>query len=108
MIARLRDRASVRVPALEPDGQGGRRAAGHREVPIWVGMEPTGLSADPETGRARRRFRATVRYSPGLLRDIDRFAPLPLLWRGRTLLILSADDPDLRGERLHLICEDSP
>ena len=100
MIGLLRDKAEIRIPESEPDGQGGWRETGHRSVQVWLGMEPTGTATDPDTGRERNRYRATLRHRT----DIS--APARLHWRGRVLNILSADDPDLRGERLHLICED--
>ena len=28
------------------------------------------------------------------------------MWKGRMLRVVAASDPDTRGERLHLICEE--
>ena len=100
MIGLLRDRATLQTATLVPDGQGGHTESYGPGESVWVGVEPLGLVTDPDTGAPRRRYRATIRHRDTL--------PLParLVWRGRTLAVRSADDPDLRAQRLHLICED--
>lgn len=104
MIRSLRDRATLHVAMLTDDGQGGHVESYGPGEPVWAGVEPLGLTPDPDpvTGAARRRYRVTIRHRASL--------PLParLRWRGRTLAVRTADDPDLRAQRLHLICEDLP
>ena len=99
MIGQLRERIGLYRADTEPDGQGGQRQSWSFAFALWAGVEPLG-SRESKGGRALRRYRVTVRHRP----DIPE--PARLQWNSKTYAVLASDDPDLRGQRLHLICEE--
>ena len=55
-----------------------------------------------ENGRlsVTQTYLVAIRYRPSFPERAR------LMWRGRMLRVVAASDPDTRGERLHLICEE--
>ena len=100
MIDRLRERVGLYRANEVPDAQGGHARDWQLAFAAWAGVEPLGTATEPESGRDLRRYRVTLRHRT----DIP--DPARIRWRGRTLAVRASDDPDLRRERLHLICED--
>ena len=100
MIDSLRERIGLYRAIETPDGMGGTLRDWQLAFAAWAAVEPLGTTVQSESGRTLRRYRITLRHRP----DIP--SPARLSWRGRTLAVRASDDPDLRRERLHLICED--
>ena len=103
MIGRLQYRVGLYRPADVADDIGGTVRSWQFDRALWAAIRSEGFSEE-ETGGRRfmiHRFRVVVRHRA------DIAAPSRLLWRGRTLKIVAVSDPDMRGERLHLICEET-
>lgn len=104
MRPQLRHRVGLYTPSRVADDIGGTVTNWTFARALWAGITPTGLSERVEDGRrtATQTYKVLLRYQP----DFPRQARI--LWRGKTLRVLAASDPDARGERLHLICETAP
>lgn len=102
MIGALRNRLGLYVPTVTPDDLGGASTSWTLHSQIWAHIEPRSSTERGENGRAAilQTYRITIRY-----RD-DFPERARLLWRGKTLRVITASDPDMRKERLHLICEE--
>ncbi|MEM7728934.1 MAG: phage head closure protein [Pseudomonadota bacterium] len=102
MIGQLRHRVGLYAPSHVADDIGGTVTRWAFERALWASVEPRAISETRENGRLSviQSWRVTLRYRP----DFPRQARL--LLRGRTLRVVAASDPDTRGERLHLICEE--
>ena len=100
MIGQLRERVGLYRAQTEPDGLGGERRTWRFAFAAWAGLEPL-APVETETGRVLRRFRCTLRHRT----DIPQ--PARLVWRGETFSVLAHSDPDVRGERLHLILQET-
>ena len=99
MIAQLGERVGIYRADAEADGQGGEARAWSFAFAAWAGVVPIGESTS-ESLVTRRRYRFTLRYRTDLPE------PARLVWNSRHFSVLASSDPDLRGERLHLICEE--
>lgn len=100
-VGDLRHRLSIETADDQPDGLGGQSRAWLPWSRMWARVEPLDLATDPESGRFLRRYRATVRYRP----DFPKTARA--IWNDTPHFIRAVSDPDVRGERLHLILEES-
>ena len=67
-----------------------------------AGIKPKALTERLENGKlsVTQTYLVAIRYLP-VFPERAR-----LLWKGRSLRVVAASDPDMRGERLHLICEE--
>ena len=103
MIGHLRHRLGLYAPSHIADDLGGTVTSWSFERAIWGAVEPKSISETKTDGRlaVTQTYRVTVRY----MSDFPALARL--IWRGRTLRVIAASDPDARGERLHLICEET-
>ena len=100
MIAQLGERVGLYRSTSESDGQGGATHPWTFAFAAWAGVVPVGERTDAHTRTRHRRYRFTLRYRTDLPE------PARLVWKDRTFRVLAGSDPDLRGERLHLICEE--
>jgi len=102
MIGQLRHRLGLYAPNRVSDDLGGTITSWSFQRAIWGAVEPKSLSETRENGRlaVTQTYRVTVRH----MSDFPERARL--VWRGRTLRVVAASDPDTRRERLHLICEE--
>ncbi len=102
MIGRLRTRLGLYAPIQTPDALGGAKVTWAFQRLIWGAVEPRNLTETRENGRlaVTQSYRVTIRYR----RNFPERARL--MWGSRLLRVIAASDPDTRGERLHLICEE--
>ena len=102
MIGQMRSRLGLYAPSVVSDDIGGTVTSWQFARAIWAAVEPPSLSEVRENGRlsVTQTYRVTTRYT----RDFPERARL--IWQGRILRVVAASDPDTRGERLHLICEE--
>lgn len=102
MIGQLKHRLGLYAPSRIADDLGGTITSWSFQRAIWGAVEPKSLNEIRENGRlaVTQTYRVTVRH----MDDFPERARL--VWRGRTLRIVAASDPDTRRERLHLICEE--
>lgn len=102
MIGRLRTRLGLYTASEAPDALGGVLTTWTLHAQVWGQVEPKTLTDKLENGRLSitQSYRVTIRH-----RD-DFPERARLLWGERTLRIITASDPDMRRERLHLICEE--
>lgn len=102
MIGQLRHRVGLYAPSVITDDLGGTITQWSFQRAVWAAVEPKSISETREKGRlvVTQTYRITIRH-----RD-DFPSRARLMWRGRTLRVIAASDPDTRRERLHLICEE--
>lgn len=102
MIGDLRTRLGIYVQNTTPDGFGGVQTTWILHGAAWAHIKPNTATEHAENGRTAitKTYLVTIRWQ----RDFPERARL--LWGERTLRVLTASDPDLRRERLHLICEE--
>ena len=102
MIGDLRTRLSIFIPQNTPDEFGGVQTTWVMFGNVWAHVQPKAAVKRSENGRAAilKTYLVTIRWQ----RSFPERARLT--WGDRTLRVLSASDPDLRHERLHLICEE--
>lgn len=102
MIGNLRTRLGIYVPQTTPDEFGGVQTSWVLSAQAWAHIKPNTAVERSENGRVAitKTYLVTLRWQ----RDFPERARL--LWEERTLRVLTASDPDLRRERLHLICEE--
>ena len=98
MIGQLGERVGLYRATETADGQGGVTHSWDFAFAAWAGVVPIGVRESELT--THRRYRFTLRYRTDLPR------PARLVWKDRHFTVLAASDPALRGERLHLICEE--
>jgi len=102
MIGQLRHRIGLYAPSVVADDIGGTITSWAFQRAIWGAVEPKSINEVRDNGRlsVTQTYRVTVRHH-------DDFPPRArLMWKGRTLRVVAASDPDTRRERLHLICEE--
>jgi SPP1 family predicted phage head-tail adaptor len=102
MIGQLRHRIGLYAPSIVADDIGGTITSWSFQRAIWGAVEPKSISEVRGNGRlsVTQTYRVTVRHR-------DDFPPRArLVWKGRTLRVVAASDPDARRERFHLICEE--
>jgi len=70
---------------------------------LWAGIKPKTLTERLENGKlsVTQSYLVAIRYLPTFPERAR------LMWKGRVLRVVAASDPDTRGERLHLICEEA-
>lgn len=102
MIGQLRHRIGLYAPSQVADDIGGTVTRWNFQRAIWGAVEPKSIGEVRENGRltVTQTYRVTIRHR------VDFPARARLVWRGRTLRVVAASDPDTRRERLHLICEE--
>ena len=102
MIGNLRTRIGLYVPQATPDDLGGVQTNWVLYGQAWAHVRAHNVQERAENGRAAitKTYRITIRWQ----RDFPE--RVRLMWDDKTLRVLSASDPDLRRERLHLICEE--
>ena len=102
MIGRMRTRLGLYRAVETPDDLGGASRSWMLERAIWGHVEPQTATERGEQGRlsVTQSFKVTIRYIPNFPERAR------LIWGERTLRVIAASDPDTRGERLHLICEE--
>ena len=102
MIAQLRTRVGIYHPVTTPDDLGGSVTTWPLWDAVWADIKMLSPRQTFDNGRAE----VTVQYKV-ILRYRDGFPEgARLIWGERTLRVIAASDPDLRCERLHLICEE--
>ncbi len=102
MIGRLRVRLGIYVPQTTPDEFGGVQTSWVLYGQAWAHIKPQTTQERLENGRTTitKIYLVTIRWQ----RNFPERARL--LWDDITLRVLTSSDPDLRKERLHLICEE--
>ena len=102
MIGQLRSRLGLYEPLETADEFGGVKVTWVFKRLLWAAVEPRQLTEARENGRlaVTQSYRVTIRYRS----DFPERARL--MWGGRLLRVIAASDPDTRGERLHLMCEE--
>lgn len=102
MIGQLRTRLGLYAPVETPDDHGGAKVTWAFQRLLWGAVEPKHYTERRENGRLAitQTYRVTIRYRP----DFPERARL--MWGSRLLRVIAASDPDTRGERLHLMCEE--
>jgi SPP1 family predicted phage head-tail adaptor len=102
MIGHLRTRLGLYTPNEVADGHGGVKTTWRFKRLLWAAIEPRQITETRENGRlsVTQSYRVTIRYR----RDFPERARL--MWGPRLLRVITFSDPDTRGERLHLICEE--
>ena len=92
MIGRMRARVGLYSPETIADDLGGTITSWTFRHAIWAAIN--GRLSVTQT------YLVVIRYT-------SRFPERArLVWNGRILRVVAASDPDTRGERLHLICEE--
>lgn len=102
MIGKLRHRVGLYTPEVIADDLGGTQTTWRFQRALWAAVQSQSLTERQENGRlaVTQNWRVTLRYMP-IFPERAR-----LVWRDRILRVVAASDPDTRGERLHLICEE--
>ena len=102
MIGQLRTRLGLYAPSVVADDVGGTITSWSFQHALWAAIKPKTLSETRENGRlsVTQSYLVIIRYHP----DFPERARL--IWGDRILRVIAASDPDTRGERLHLICEE--
>jgi len=102
MIGHMRARVGLYAPETTADDLGGTITSWAFRRGLWAAIKPKSISEIRENGRlaVTQSYLVVVRYTP----DFPERARL--VWKGRILRVIAASDPDIRGERLHLICEE--
>ena len=102
MIGALNTRLGLYRAVNSPDDIGGASVTWVFERAIWGHVKPQSISERGEFGRisVTQSYKITIRYMPHFPERAR------LMWGQRTLRVITASDPDNRGERMHLICEE--
>ena len=102
MIGNMRHRVGLYTPETTADDLGGTVTSWTFVRALWAGIRPKALTETRENGRlaVTQSYLVAVRYRPSFPERAR------LVWQGRILRVIAASDPDTRGERLHLICEE--
>ncbi len=102
MIGHMRNRVGLYTPVETPDDLGGTVTTWTFQRALWAGIRPKALTERLENGKlsVTQTYLVAIRYLP-IFPERAR-----LMWKGRILRVVAASDPDTRGERLHLICEE--
>lgn len=102
MIGQLRSRLGLYEPEESSDEHGGVKTTWVFKRLLWAAVEPRQISQLRENGRlaVTQNYRVTIRYRSGFPERAR------LIWGERILRVITASDPDTRGERLHLMCEE--
>ena len=102
MIGPLRSRLGLYAPVETPDEHGGAKVTWAFQRLIWGAVQPRSLTETRENGRlaVTQSYRVTIRYRAGFPERAR------LIWGERLLRVIAVSDPDTRGERLHLMCEE--
>ncbi|MEE9347596.1 MAG: phage head closure protein [Robiginitomaculum sp.] len=102
MIGDLRTRLGIYAPQITPDALGGAQTSWVLSAQAWAHIKPHNSTDRGENGRAAvtQTYRVTIRH-------LDNFPERArLIWGDKILRVITASDPDMRRERLHLICEE--
>ncbi|WP_017930149.1 phage head closure protein [Robiginitomaculum antarcticum] len=102
MIGDLRSRLGLYSARQSSDDIGGAVTSWQLDRIVWGHIAPQSISERGAHGRlsVTQSYKITIRYMPGFPERAR------LIWGARTLRVITASDPDNRGERLHLICEE--
>ncbi len=102
MIGKLRTRVGIYIPQTSADDLGGVQTSWVLYGQAWAHIAPKIAHERTENGRAAitKTYLVIIRWQAGFPERAR------LLWSQMNLRVLSASDPDLRRERLHLICEE--
>ena len=102
MIGNFRSRIGIYRPVVADDDMGGQVTTWPFFDAMWAQIVSLAPVESFENGRhsISLRYKITLRYRP----DFPERARL--LWKEKTLRVIAHSDPDARGERLHLICEE--
>ncbi len=102
MIGRMRARVGLYSPNVKADDLGGTVTNWVFRRALWAAIKPKALSERRENGRlaVTQSYLVVIRYTPNFPERAR------LMWNDRILRVVAASDPDTRGERLHLICEE--
>ena len=102
MIGQLRTRLGLYEPVETPDAHGGVTTTWRFRRLIWGAVEPKNYTERRENGRLTitQTYRVTIRYR------YDFPERARLMWGSHILRVITSSDPDTRGERLHLVCEE--
>jgi len=102
MIGQLRSRLGLYAPVETPDDHGGAKITWAFQRLIWGAVQPRTLTETRENGRLAitQSYRVTIRYRANFPERAR------LIWGERLLRVIAVSDPDTRGERLHLMCEE--
>lgn len=102
MIGNLRTKIAVFIPQTSPDDMGGLVVTWSFYAHIWAHVQTKSSQDRLENGRlaVTTNYLVTTRWQRGFPERCR------LQWGEHKLRLLSASDPDLRHERLHLICEE--
>ncbi|MBL4870999.1 MAG: phage head closure protein [Robiginitomaculum sp.] len=102
MIGKLRTRIGIYSPQNSSDDLGGVQTIWVLYGQAWAHIAPKTTHERTENGRAAitKTYMVIIRWQAGFPERVR------LLWGDTHLRVLSASDPDMRRERLHLICEE--
>ncbi|WP_427449913.1 phage head closure protein [Litorimonas sp. WD9-15] len=102
MIGQLRKRIGLYAPETVADDLGGTITTWAFQRGLWAAIQPRAISETRENGRlsVTQSYLVTIRYQTHFPERAR------LVWGDRILRVVAASDPDTRGERLHLICEE--
>lgn len=102
MIGQMRHRVGLYTPDIIADDLGGTITSWTFVRGLWASIRPKAISETRENGRlsVTQSYLIAIRYMPSFPERAR------LMWKGRVLRVVAASDPDTRGERLHLICEE--
>ena len=102
MIGQLRKRVGLYTPESVADDLGGTITSWTFTRALWAAIQPKAISEVRENGRlaVTQTYLVTIRYQTHFPERVR------LVWGERILRVVAASDPDTRGERLHLICEE--
>lgn len=100
MIGNLRTRITIQIADTLQDDLGGVQTNWLHYARVWAHINPQAVSERLESGRlvVTRSYKVIIRWQ----RNFPERARL--VFEDKILRVLSASDPDLRRERLHLIC----
>lgn len=102
MIGNMRTRVGVYQAQTTPDGFGGVVTTWPFWAMAWADIRILAPKQAFDNGRAEitTHYRIVIRYREGFPERAR------VIWGDRTLRVITASDPDMRRERLHLICEE--
>ncbi len=102
MIGDLRTKISIFKPECVRDDIGGQITRWVLDGKVWGHVSIRTRSDVHENGRVinKHRYLVIIRWQRDFSSDVR------LSWRRSMARILSVSDPDLRRERLHIICEE--
>lgn len=102
MIGKLRTRVGIYKAQTAPDGFGGSVTTWPFWALAWAEIRMLAPKQAYDNGRAEitAHYRIIIRYREGFPERAR------VIWGDRTLRVITFSDPDMRRERLHLVCEE--